>query len=332
MVAAERMNAIQISRTGGPDVLQHVDVPVPKPGAGEVLVKTHAIGVAYFDMLIRTGRYPWMPDLPYVPGNCVSGHIADANGSGLAEGSAVYVANWDNDFKGGCYAEYLVASKAAVRPLAADADMDRAAALDNYVVAQCLLDHGARFVPKTMVVHGAAGGVGTALIELGRIAGATVIGIVGSETKAATVRSLGAEPIDRTREDVAARVRDLTGGRGADFICNHIAGNSFKTDMTMLAPFGLIVSYGVLSGFPEQDVFRDMRANVDLCPGIRSFTMHVFDDQPHLRDACTTKVLALFADRKINPIIGPVLPLADAAQAHRLLEARGVIGKILLRP
>ena len=103
------MKAIQISRTGGPDVLDYIDMPVPRPGPGEVLVKAHAIGVAYFDVLIRSGRYPWMPELPYVPGNEMSGQVVDANGSGLKNGQPVYVANWDNDYKGGFYADYLVA-------------------------------------------------------------------------------------------------------------------------------------------------------------------------------------------------------------------------------
>jgi NADPH2:quinone reductase len=327
------MKAIQISRTGGPDVLETIELPVPRPGPGEVLVKAHAIGVAYFDMLIRSGRYPWMPELPYIPGNEMSGTIADANGSGLKNGQPVYVANWDNDYKGGFYAEYLVAQASAVRPLPPDADLDRAAALSNYVVAQCQLDHGARGVQTgTMAVHGAAGGVGTALIELGRLAGMNVIGIAGSDEKCALVRKLGAQAIDHSSEAVVERVNALTGGRGADLICNHLAGNSFKSDLKMIAPFGLIVSYGALGGMPEQDVFRDMRANIDRSPAIRCFTMHAFDDMPALRDRCTDKVLTLFAEKKITPVLGPSLPLADAAQAHRLLEQRVVIGKILLRP
>ena len=148
------MKVIQISRTGSPDVLELLERPIPKPGPGEVLIKAHAIGVAYFDMLIRTGRYPWMPPLPYVPGNEMTGHIVDGNGTRFAAGQAVYVANWDNDYKGGFYAEYLVASERAVRALPADADLDRAAALSNYTVAACLLDYAVRFPFKTLAVHG----------------------------------------------------------------------------------------------------------------------------------------------------------------------------------
>ena len=327
------MKAIQISRTGGPEVLEVFDVAVPKPGPGEVLVKAHAIGVAYFDMLIRSGRYPWMPELPYVPGNEMSGHIAEANGSSFIDGQPVYVANWDNDYKGGFYADYLVASAEAVRPLAADADLDRAAALSNYVVASCLMDYGARGVETgTLVIHGAAGGVGLALCELGRRAGFNVIGVVSSDEKCTLLAKLGVQAVNSSSEPVVDRVLELTGNRGADLICNHLAGNSFKSDLTMIAPFGLVVSYGALGGLPEQDLFRDMRANIDRCPGVRCFTMHAFDDMPALRDRCTDKVLRLFAEGKIAPMLGPMLPLAEAAEAHRLLEQRGVIGKILLKP
>jgi NADPH2:quinone reductase len=146
------------------------------------------------------------------------------------------------------------------------------------------------------------------------------------------VRSLGAQAVDHTREDVVARVLELTRGRGADVICNHMAGDTLKRDLTMLAPFGLLVSYGALHGLPEGDLFRDMRSNVAHCPAVRCFTMHSFDHAASLRDRCTDKVLRLFAEKKITPVLGPAFPLAEAAQAHRALEARGVIGKIVLKP
>jgi len=326
------MNVIEIARTGGPEVLERRERPIPKPGPGEVLIKAHAIGVAYFDMLIRTGRYPWMPPLPYVPGNEMTGHIVDGNGTGLNDGQPVYVANWDNGYKGGFYAEYLVAAAKAVRPLAAGADLDRAAALSNYVVATCLLDYAVRFPFETVAVHGGAGGMGLALIELARLAGAKAIGIAGGDEKCALVAARGAEAIDHTREDIIARVRELTGGRGADLICNHMAGDTLKHDLTMLAPFGLLVSYGALNGLPQGDLFRDMRAVVAQCPAVRCFTMHSFDHAAHLRDRATDKVLKLFAEKKIDPVLGPSFPLAEAQAAHRALEARGVMGKIILKP
>jgi len=327
------MRAVQITKIGGPEVLELVDRPIPTPGKGEVLIKGHAIGVAHFDMLIRSGRYPWMPELPYVLGNEMSGYVVDANGTSFNKGQLVYLANWDNDYRGGFYADYIVAAAKAVRPLHAGADLDSAAALSNYVVAACLLDHGTPAIKdRVMVVHGAAGGVGTALVELGQLAGAHVIGIAGSEEKCALVRSLGATAVGRNNAPVLEAVMAATQGHGADLVCNHMAGDSFALDLKMIAPFGVIISYGALDGMPKHDVFREMRTNVERCPAIRCFTMHVFDGMPDLRDRCTARVLQLFAEKKITPVLGPILPLREAIQAHRALEGRAVIGKILLRP
>lgn len=327
------MRAVQITRTGGPEVLKTVERPIPKPGPGQVLIKAHAIGVSYFDTLIRSGRYPWMPQLPYVPGNEMSGHVVHTADTDFEQGQPVYIANWDNHYAGGFYADYLVAAADAVRPLAPDADLNQAAALSNYVVAACILEYAAPLMKdRTMVVHGAAGGMGTALIELGRLAGANVIGVASSEIKCALVRSLGATAILRGEAQIDDAVMAATQGRGADLICNHMAGNSFASDLKILAPFGMIVSYGALGGMPERDLFRDMRVNVVRCPAVRCFTMHAFDDRPALRDRCTEKVLKLFVENKIVPVLGPILQLAEAAQAHHLLEQRAVIGKILLKP
>jgi NADPH:quinone reductase len=326
------MKLVQVSRTGGPEVLEVLENAIPKPKPGEVLIKAHAIGVAYFDTLIRTGRYPWMPPLPYVPGNEMSGHIADANGTAFKEGQPVYVANWDNNYQGGFYAEYLVASAKAVHSLPQGVDLDRAAALSNYTVACCLLQYAVRFPFETLALHGAAGGMGIALTQLATLTGAKVIGIAGGEEKCAFVRSLGVQAVDHTAEDVAARVLELTNGRGADVICNHMAGETLKSDLPMLAPFGVLVSYGALHGLPRGDLFREMRSHVARCPAIRCFTMHSLDHAADLRDRCTDQVLRWYRDGKIAPVLGAQFPLAKAADAHRALEARGVIGKIVLTP
>jgi NADPH:quinone reductase len=189
-----------------------------------------------------------------------------------------------------------------------------------------------RFPFGTLAVHGAAGGMGIALTQLAQLAGASVVGIAGGEGKCRFVRSLGGQAVDHTREDVVARVLELTDGRGADVICNHMAGETLKRDLKMLAPFGLLVSYGALHGLPGGDLFRDMRTRVARCPAVRCFTMHSFDHAAELRDRCTAKVLRLFAEKKIAPVLGPMFPLAKAADAHRALDARGVIGKIVLKP
>src|ERR1700674_2709841 len=129
------MKAIQISRTGGPEVLEYVDLPTPKAGPGEVLVHADAIGVHYFDMLIRSGRYRWMPDLPFVLGNDMSGHVVEANGTEkLQVGQPVFIAGWDIGFRGGLYAQYAAVPEKNIWTLPDEIDLDEAAALSNYAL------------------------------------------------------------------------------------------------------------------------------------------------------------------------------------------------------
>jgi NADPH2:quinone reductase len=330
------MKAIQISRTGGTEVLEHVDRPQPQPGAGEVVVRAHAIGVSYFDLMIRSGRYRWMPPLPFVLGNDMSGHVA-AVGTGVRKlkvGDAVFVAGWDADHRGGLYAEYAAAPAGAVWPLPQGVDLDEAVTLANYQLACILLYDAARGIePGSVVVYGAAGGVGTALCDVARAAGARVIGLAGSRQKCDFVRKRGAAAaIDHTAEPVAERVLGITGGRGADIVFNHVAGNTLKHDVTMLAPLGMVVSYAVVGGLPEGDLFKDMRANIERSPAVRCFTMHTYDHLPERRQAAMQRAIDLLASGKVRPALAAPIPLAEAARAHALIESRAAFGKVLLKP
>jgi len=329
------MRAVQIAETGGPDVLRLVEQPKPTPQPGQVLVKIHAIGVAYPDLLVRSGRYPWMPPLPYVPGNEVTGHVVDANGSTrLGEGQPVFFTSWDMGFAGGLYAEYVAVKETVPWPLPNHVDLDEAAALFNYIVASLLMEHGARGAESsTALLHGVSGGMGTALAELAQLAGMTVFGTAGTDDKCAFARSRGVQHvINYKTSNVVEQVLQLTAGRGVDVIYNHVAGNSFVDDMKMLAPLGLIVSYAALGGMPDADLFRGMRAEIGRSPAVRVIGTHVFDKMPHLREAACETVLSLLAAGEIKPAITTRLPLDKAADAHRLMESRESLGKILLKP
>jgi NADPH2:quinone reductase len=327
------MKAIQISRTGGPEVLDYVDLPTPKPGPGDVLVRADAIGVHYFDMLIRSGRYRWMPKLPLVLGNDMSGHVAEARGTKLKVGQPVFIAGWDIGFRGGLYAEYAAVPEANIWPLPDGIDMDQAAALSNYALAWTLLHQVARGIePRNVLVYGAAGGMGSALIDVARLAGANAIGLAGGQEKCAFVRVRGAHAIDYNSEPVIERAQTLTGGHGVDIVFNHVAGKTFADDLRMIAPLGLIVSYAMLGGMPETDLFKDMRANIEKSPALRCFTMHTSEELPELRSEGMKHAIEYLAMKKIVPAIGARLPLSDAARAHEMLEARKAIGKIILKP
>jgi NADPH2:quinone reductase len=329
------MKAIQISRTGGPEVLQYVDVPAPKPAPGDVLVRAEAIGVHYFDMMIRSGRYRWMPKLPFVLGNDMSGHVVDGHAaSKLKIGQPVFIAGWDIGFRGGLYAEYVAVPEDKIWPLPEMIDLDEAAALSNYALAWTLLHQVARGIePRSVLVYGAAGGMGTALIDIARLAGADVIALAGSEEKCTFVRERNASHvINHATEPVVEHVNAVTNGRGADIIFNHVAGKTFADDLKMIAPLGLIVSYAALGGMPETDLFKDMRANIDRSPALRCFTMHTSDELPELRSEGMKHAIEFLAAKKISPAIGARLPLAQAARAHQMLESREAMGKIILKP
>jgi NADPH2:quinone reductase len=330
------MKAIQISRTGGTEVLEQVDLPTPSPGPGEVLVKATAIGVNYFDTMIRTGRYRWMPKLPFVLGNEMSGTVA-ALGTGvtaLKVGQPVFIAGCEIGNRGGLYAEYAAVPEKSAWPLPENVAAEAATALTNYQLAWILLHHAARGVtPKTVVVYGAAGGVGTALIDVARLAGATVIGTAGSAEKCAFVTARGAaHAINYRSESVVERVLSLTDGHGADILFDHVAGKAFTDGLKMIAPLGMIVSYAVLGGMPETELYKEMRANIEKSPAVRCFTMHTYDHMEEPRRDAMARAVELLGSGKAKPAIAARFPLAEAKRAHDLIEARSATGKIVLIP
>ena len=328
------MKAIQISRTGGSDVLELVDTPTPQPRPGEVLVEAESIGVNYFDLLIRTGKYRWMPALPFILGNEMSGRVVavGADVRKLKIGQRVFIAGYEIENRGVLYAQFAAVPEDAAFPLPDSIGADEATALTNYQLAHILLHHAARGVkPETVVVYGAAGGVGSALIDVARAAGAEVIGTAGSAAKCEFIRQRGAaHAIDYNTQNVVERVNALT-LHGADIVFDHVAGKAFADGLKMIAPLGMIVSYAVLGGVPDTDLFKAMRGSIEASPAVRCFTMHTYDHMPGPRREAMQAAIDLLAGG-IRPAIAAQFPLADAARAHDLVETRQATGKIVLKP
>jgi NADPH2:quinone reductase len=211
-----RMKAILFDCPGPPEVLRYAEVLTPAPAAGQVLVKAHTIGVSMPEILVRRGEYGWMPPLPAIPGIEMSGTVA-ALGEGVTSleiGQAVFVSARELPVRAGCYAEYLAANAEALYPLPKKIDLEGgAAALSNYQVAWHLLHSAPRGLPyESVLVTGAAGGIGSAIVQLGKIFGKRMIGLVDTEEKASFVRSLGADgAIHSPGENVTERVREMTG-------------------------------------------------------------------------------------------------------------------------
>lgn len=330
------MRIVQFKTPGPPSVLEYVEVPRPEPKAGEVLVRAHAIGVGMPDVMIRRGVYNWMPPLPAAPGTEMSGTIEKV-GPGVTRfrpGQRVVVSARDRPQRGGCYAEYNATPEESVYPLSDGADLDEAAALANYQVAYHLLYDCIAFKKgQTVLIQGAAGGTGSALVDLARHAGLEVIGICSGGAKIDFVKSLGvAHVLDRTRDDVAKSVATITGGRGVDFIMDFAGGPDFTKNFAMLAPYGVAVSYGQLAGKPAGDVYAALRAQSAKNLALRVFSMHAYDHWREPQRAGMRWLIERLGRGEIRPRIHDRLPLAEARRAHELIESGQVMGKLLLLP
>ena len=330
------MKVIQFREPGPPGVLQCLDVPIPTPAAGEVLVRAHSIGVGIPDTLIRAGSYNWMPPLPATPGTELSGTI-ESVGPGVTTrrtGQHVVASARERPHRGGHYAEYIVAPADATFVLPDHVDLEAAAALANYQVGYHMLrDAGRVMAGQSLLVYAAAGGMGNAVIDLARAWGLSVIGVVGSDDKVAFARDLGAaHVINRRSEDVAARVKAVTQGRGVDIIIDPVGGPTVAGNLAMLAPMGMLVIYGGLGGRAHGDVLSTMRGLGKICPAIRSFSIHAWDDRTEDRRAGMRALVDMLAAGQLHPHIHARLPLAEARKAHELLESGAVMGKLLLQP
>ena len=331
------MKAIQIQRTGGPEVLEYVDIPTPKPGPAQVLVRAHSIGVNMPEVFVRKGVYRWSPPLPVIPGIEMSGTVetVGSNVRGFRPGQRVYVSARELKDRGGCYAEYIAVDESALYALPDDVDLEAAAALSGYQVAWHCLNSATRgFRFETVLVTAAGGGIGSACIQVARAAGKRVIAVAGSQEKCAVALAQGAEAaINYRTEDVTARVKALTSGRGVDLLLDSVAGKDFARWFECLDILGMIVLYGRLGGVPPSaSVFEAMDKQMGRSVALRMFSMHAFDHDPASRQACTAALLDLLARGAVKPIIYERVPLAQAARAQQLLESGNVIGKVLLKP
>lgn len=331
------MKAIRIEKTGGPEVLQYVEVPTPSPGTGQALVKADTIGVNMPEVLVRRGQYKWMPPLPAIPGIEMSGTITKLGPgtNGFSVGERVYVSARELPNRCGCYAEYIAVDTAALAKLSDDVEFEAAATLASFQVAWHLLNSATRgFEYGSVLVTAAAGGIGSAVVQLAAATEIPVIALTSSNEKARFARGLGANvAIVQAEEGWAAKVKDATGNRGVDLILDAVAGARLPELFELLAPLGLLVQYGQIAGMPDSAAMYDaMRRRTGRSPALRVFSMHSFDDDPARRRTCTRTLLDLFVRGAINPVIQERIPLAEAARAHELLEGGKVLGKLVLKP
>jgi NADPH:quinone reductase len=326
---------IQFREPGPPGVLQCLDVPIPEPKPGEVLIRASAIGVGIPDCLIRAGTYSWMPPLPATPGTELAGTI-EKIGPGVTSrrvGQRVYTTARERPHRGGHYADYVATPAEATFVLPDGVAFDAAAALANYQVAYHIFNDAVRPRPgDAVLIYAAAGGMGNALIDLAKAAGLNVIGVVSNADKARFAHEVGADHvIDRNSETVAARINEITRGRGVDIIIDPVGGPSIPGNIALLAPCGTLVVYGGLGGKAPLDLQTTLRGSKN-SPAIRQFSIHTWDHRVEERRAGMRALIDMLAAGKLKPRIHARLPLVEAARAQEMLESGAVLGKLLLVP
>jgi len=326
------MKAIRIHETGSFEKLKYEEVDTPKPEKNQVLIKVISASVNYADVMTRGGTYPMMPPLPAIPGIDCSGIVESVGENVTQFQPGQHVAALGQ----GCYAEYVTTNSIAVFPIAKDTDMDEAAAIPvNYLTAYHMMHTVAKVEKGDMILaYAAAGGVGTAVMQLAKQADVTVIGLTSTEEKVNFARAQGIDHIINYKtEDLVDRVKKITDGKGVSIILNSVAGDTFSRDFEILAPLGQIIWFGMAAGLPQGNLTEQLGAGFLKSAGIRTFVLYsIFDLDPTLAARSSRKLFAYLAEKKIKPYIYERIPLAEAARAHELLESGTVQGKLILKP
>jgi NADPH2:quinone reductase len=317
------MQAWQVHENGEPsEVMRLEEVERPTPGDGQVLLKVRAANINFPDVLMCRGHYQVRPPLPFTPGVEICGETEDGRRV-IANPALPY----------GGFAEYAVADAAALLPAPDSLDDAEAAALHiGYQTGWFGLHRRARLeAGETLLVHAAAGGVGSAAVQLGKAAGATVIGVVGGADKAAVARELGCDVvIDRRSQDVVAAVKEATGGRGADVIYDPVGGEAYTQSTKVVAFEGRIVVVGFASGtIPSPGLNHALVKNY----AILGLHWGLYGTKnPKLILHCHEQLTELAARGTIKPLVSERVPLAAAADAVQRVGDGVTTGRVTVLP
>ena len=321
------MRALQVIELDGPDGLRLVDdAPEPTSELG-VVVDVEAAGVAFPDLLLSRGLYQVKPDQPVVPRTEVAGTLREAApDSGFTPGDRVMALT----FAIGGFAERAASAPWATFRLPESFTVEQGAGfVMNYHTSHFALVHRGRVREgETVLVHGAAGGVGTAAVQIARASGARTVAVVSSDVKEAVAREAGADEVVRSDGEWLAAVRELTDGRGVDVVYDPVGGERFTDSVRSLAPEGRLLVIGFTEGqIPSVAVNRLLLKNVAVVGvGWGAFVL----DKPDLMAEIAADLERMAADGFVSPIVGGTYPLEEGAQALRELEERRATGKLVL--
>jgi NADPH:quinone reductase len=317
------MKAIFCETLGGPEHLRLREVAAPAPGPGEVRVALRACGVSYVDVLMIAGQYQVKRDLPFIPGSEAAGVVVET-GPGVEQAKP-----GDRVLVPGGYAEETVAAASQVTCLPDTVSFEMAAAFrSSYTTAYYALQRGRLRAGEVLLVHGAAGGVGLATVDMGKLLGATVIATASTAEKLAVCKELGADHVINYTQGFREQVRDLTNSRGADVIFDPVGGDVFDESMRCIAPFGRILIVGFTSGRAAQ-----ARTNHLLIKDAEAigFTIGALSrHDPAWAQRNFESLLGWLAAGRITPYVSHRVPLAQAAEALKLIIDRQVIGRAVL--
>lgn len=323
------MRAVAISEYGDPDVLDVIDRDRPSPDAGELLIEVDAAGINFADLQQRMGTYVGGPEPPFVPGFEVAGRVVEAgDGVSIPEGTTVA-----GTCKGGGYAEYAIADARSVFPVPTGLSAAEAAGVTvHFLTAHgCLFDRGGLESGERVLIHAAAGGVGSAAVQLAATAGAEVFGTASSEEKLEHIRSLGCDhAINYEQTDFADEIATVTDGDGIDLIIDGVGGDVFRSSMDALAHFGRLVTMGIATHDPASASSLDLLYNNQQVIGFHLGNTIARDPERAL--APLSVLLERLAGGELEVVIGREYPLEQAAEAHRWIESRSSIGKVILTP
>ncbi|WP_254650958.1 NADPH:quinone oxidoreductase family protein [Streptomyces sp. GbtcB7] len=320
------MKALVVSELIGPKGMDLVEVPEPT-GGGRVLIDVHAAGVCYPDLLMTYGRYQLRPKPPFTPGAELAGVVASApDGSGFHRGQKVVAVRME----GGCFAERVAIEPAMVAPLPGDLDFAEGAALvvNHYTVLFALRNRIRLEAGQTLLVLGAAGGIGSAAVQVGKALGARVIAVARRTGTADFLRGLGADEVVALADGWAARVRELTGGAGVDAVVDPVGGTAFDNAVRILAPGGNLLVLGFAGGdIPRVKVNRLVLRNVSVV-GV-AWGEHM-QRLPGALGEASAVIAGLVESGAVRPLVAARYPLSEGRRALLDLEEGKIVGKAVL--
>ncbi|AOT69661.1 quinone oxidoreductase family protein [Geosporobacter ferrireducens] len=324
------MKAIVIEEFGGPEVLRLKDIGVPNIKSNQVLIRTAAIGVNFADIKTRKGEFHGAGKPPVIPGLDVAGTVeaVGADVGTLKKGDKVIA------FPGnGSYAEYTVADEGLTFKIPEDIDFDTAAAcpLVTFTTYNLLKPVARIQTGESVLIHAAAGGIGTTAIQMARLFGAKkVIGTVGSDEKIPVAQKVGADVVINYRNGgFSDAVKEATGGKGADIILDSVGGDIFNESLECLAMYGRLINFNSSSGTGGTVNTKQLHSS---CRSVLGFSLGTtIKQRPEMLRETAKHVLPLIQQGKIKLVISGTYPLKEAKEVHELIESRKSVGKIILK-